>query len=262
MKKVVLGVSVFLAAMAVGSMNANEAKTKTDNKEDVAARRAKRIADAGGLVQVSGGGKVVVLNCQSTTPELQFVEDAKRIGREIKTTVEVRSTNCLFSVASAKKLVERSGGNAVIFITDDSALPMSLVALEERWGVVNVAAMKVDGPSQEKINSRVHKMFLRVVCNVLGASTSHYATSPLQPVSSLSDLDKVIGDTLTFDSVGAMLIHMPKIGISRIKYMSFRKACYEGIAPAPANDLQRKIADEVRRELSEEAAVSKRPSQK
>ena len=251
---------LMLILIAIGSFVAFAAPRADDaaiaaKQAAAAERRAKRIAEAGGLVQTGGEGKVVIMNFQGDVAESQFAEDAKNMGKEIKTVVEVKKGEGEFSLSKANELLKKSGGNAVLFVVDDKNLPMSLVALESRWAVMNVGALKVDGADKTKLNVRAHKMFLRTACNLLGASTSRYTTSPMQPVASLADLDKVVGDILTFDAVGAMLIHMPKIGITRIKMMSYRKACYEGLAPAPANDLQKKIAEEVKKELAEDAAA-------
>ena len=67
-----------------------------------------------------------------------------------------------------------------------------------------------------------------------------YAT----PVFSLADLDKMKPRNVSPDT----MMHIPaasRLGIQTISYASYRKAVEEGWAPAPTNDVQRTIMQEI-----------------
>ena len=78
---------------------------------------------------------------------------------------------------------------------------------------------------------------------VLGSGYSPtvcYAT----PVFSLADLDKMKPRNVSPDT----MMHIPatsRLGIQTISYASYRKAVEEGWAPAPTNDVQRTIMQEI-----------------
>ena len=133
--------------------------------------------------------------------------------------------------------------NAAIYIVDDGALPMSLVAMEAHWGVMNVA--ELEGAKQ------FDGEFARVAIATLGAGVSQYKVSPMQPVSTPTDLDDIIKPVITMDSGMSMNHNLEKIGVTKSKMTTYLKACQEGWAPEPTNEYQRVIWEKVKAEQSE-----------
>ena len=145
-----------------------------------------------------------------------------------------------------------SGGQAGVFFVEDPGLPMSLVAQEECWGVVNVYWLqeKIDRATpkgREIFESCVRKEFARVVVALLGPSYARTASAKPLRVRNWRELDANGTEIIPFEALMAMFNYMPQIGIERIVLMTYREACEAGKAPSPVNDVQRRIAEEVRK---------------
>jgi len=111
-------------------------------------------------------------------------------------------------------------------------------------------------------DAQLEKEVLRVSTVLLGGASSKYPASTMRPVFSVADLDKA-GGLVTIDSLMAIFPNLESLGIKQFQTMSYRDACYEGIAPAPKTDLERKIEAEVKKQLAEEAAkAAKKPAKK
>lgn len=171
---------------------------------------------------------------ENVRPLVNFVHGLK---------VEVRPAK--FSLATAKAEREKAGAGAGVFVTEDPALPMSLVALEECWGMVNLAPLKAGAPDAAKFASRFRKELIRITSVVFSGAKSQYRTSPLQTVKSAAELDKTIGDAYGIDSLMNIVKNLPDLGIEPDKRITYMAACQQGIAPAPTNDVQKAIWDKV-----------------
>ena len=128
--------------------------------------------------------------------------------------------------------------NIVLYIIDDPALPMSLFAPEAKWSIMNVA--KIDR------EDRFKKMLARAFTLGFGAGLSPYKASPMQTVVAPEDLDNIPIEEMTVDGVSACMKHLKNLGLTQNKVASYKKACQEGWAPAPTNDIQRAIWTEIR----------------
>ena len=153
-------------------------------------------------------------------------------------------------VAAARRTtrlpLELNGTNRVaitIEISKCEKLPALGIFPEEKKAIVTVVKLSADGPSAELLSSRIEKEIVRAALMVLGSGYSPtvcYAT----PVFSLADLDKMKPRNVSPDT----MMHIPatsRLGIQTISYASYRKAVEEGWAPAPTNDVQRTIMQEI-----------------
>ena len=136
---------------------------------------------------------------------------------------------------------EASGATAAVFFGSDPSLPLSLVAMEERWAFVNLARLSADGPDGAALAMRSRKMLMRNLLLLLGAAGSKYPANPVKPVATIKDLDSLPEPLLTIDSLMGMNSYLPGLGIERYETMTYQEACEEGVAPPPTNDVQRAI---------------------
>lgn len=130
-----------------------------------------------------------------------------------------------------------AGANAAVYIVDDPKLPMTLVANEAHWGVVNVA--RLDS------SARFGKAFVRTAIMTFGGGVSQFKGSPMQTVSSPADLDKVVSEDVTFDALQCVIRNLQNLGVTQGKRTTYRKAVMEGWAKQPTNDYQKVIWEEV-----------------
>ena len=213
-----------------------DAATRAAMSERRNSLRAQRLAADGGLVVQPSTGKVFrVVNLQkrvSVSAVRTLVDDFQRI---LRIPVEMVSA----AVADEHAAV-------VMTIKDDEATPTILVAPEDMWVTLNIGRLCKDNPSVEILNARFSKEFWRGACMVLGAYVSMGQPCVMQPMTSLQDIDAYKPLTPTPEPFSKMLAVARKIGIQPFRRTSYRKACAEGWAPAPTNDVQRAIFEQVK----------------
>ena len=150
-----------------------------------------------------------------------------------------------FDIAKASEA--KGDANLAIFVVDDPTLPMTLLALEEKWGIVNVAQISADKPKTLKLLYRAEKLFTRVGTGLLGG---HYCLqipfSAMKPVYSVADLDKMDAKAIAPLSLTQITYSLPSLGLTQTTQTTYEQACVEGWAPAPTNDVQREIWNDVK----------------
>ena len=199
--------------------------------EEKAAMKQRLLERTGGMVYKAGEGKVVYVNCQKKFPTEHIRERVKAFSKTIRVNFEVVEGGVSMYKVPA-------GANAAIYIVDDPALPMSLIAVERNWGLMNVSDLGENG-------QRFDREFVRVSILTLGAGASQFKGNPMGTVNSPADLDKIRSDNITFDSVQSVTRNLKAIGVTESRLSSYRKACMDGWAPDPTNDFQKAVWEEV-----------------
>jgi len=240
---------ILISLIAVAASASALAITKVPRKPMTDEERTKlmevRQRQTGGFLDIKGKGHVAVLNCGTDVGEEAVREVVKPLVDFVRgLNVEVRPAP-KFTLASAKGEREKAGAGACVFVADDQALPMSLIALEDGWGMVNIAPLREGAPDAAKFALRFRKELIRVTSVVFSGAKSQYKVSPLQNVTSVAELDKTVGEQYGIDTMMAVTKHLPEIGVVPDQRITYREACRRGIAPAPTNDFQKAIWDEV-----------------
>lgn len=217
------------AVVALGY--AAEQKKAPLTEAQKAALREKRMQKTGGIVIRQGAGKVVIVNAQKKYSDEIVQKSLAVFKNALKVNMELRPGTWKFGdqVPEDAKLA--------LYLVDDATLPMSLVAMEAGWGVMNVAPLEGD--------MQFSREFMRVGIVTFGAACSQYKVSPLQSVSCPKDLDALIGNGITIDTKMAMDRRLEGVGVTKDRMATYRKACEEGWAASPTNDYQKAIWDEV-----------------
>ena len=234
MKKLVMAA---VAACSMVAMAAAEKAAPAQNLSEAEkaakaeAGRQRMLERTGGIVEVAGTGQLTVVNCQKKIP----FEDVKSRMENLAKVLHVK----MVAEEGTWKLGDAlpKDANAALYIVDDPKLPMSLVATEARWGVVNVA--EIDA------GARFNKAFIRGAIKTFGAGVSQFRGSPMQPVLKPEDLDRVVAEGLTYDALAGILSNLKAIGVTMARKASYRKACQEGWALQPTNSYQKAVWDEV-----------------
>lgn len=145
--------------------------------------------------------------------------------------IEAETKSDRWKFGDSKKLMKKHNATAAVFVTKDPTLPLSLIAMEEKWGMVNAEGLSV---------TNLHREVVRVATVVLGGASSKYDISAMRPAFSASDLDKV-GDIIAIDSIMAIFPNIEALGFKRYEIVSYQDALECGCAPEPVNDVQRKL---------------------
>lgn len=242
MKKLI----VTCLALATVFAYADDAVQPTDEEKAAkkAAARERMLQNTGGIIEKAGEGRAVIVDCQTKIPFEAITNRVFALNRSVRVKIDCEvCEKCRaegFDIAKAK-LPE--GAGAAVFIVNDEKLPMSLVATEAGWGVLNVAALDE--------GKRFNKEFNRVLIMTFGGGISQLKGSPMQTVRTPEDLDKIIGEGFTFDAVTSMLKNLQNLGVTQARRSTYKRAVEEGWAPQPENEYQKVIWEKVKAEQNE-----------
>ncbi len=213
--------------------------------EGIAAEGKKRKngVPSGGYLELPNTGKVIqVVNVGGACPEKTFDKAVASVGRILHYPFVFTATN-----VSGK--VDENAAARVVVVSKD-AQPVLLCAPEEYWSEVNVKPLTADNPKGFILQRRLEKQILRGLGYALGCGNSSVEPCVMSRVNSLNDLDGlqlIMGP----ESLGKTLHTASKRGCQSRKFASYRKACQEGWAPAPTNDVQRAIFEQIKAEQNE-----------
>ena len=144
--------------------------------------------------------------------------------------------------------VDKLGISVGVFVVSDAKLPPMLVAPEDRWALVNVAklndGLRKDAAGEAAYNARCRGELQRAFFYVAGCGSSQYDGN-LMCVNEVVQLDNVNPDLIVMDAVMRSQKYLKSIGVTLPKFASYKKACEEGWAPAPTNDIQKAIWDKI-----------------
>ena len=198
----------------------------------------------GGWVKISGKGTIAVIDCRCNPSTNDYLSGVEKIRNTFQPQI-VFKQNDGFTMAKASSILKGTGDNAAVFVVDDSSLPMTLTAAEEKWTLINAAKIKTDNPDKEKYQKRMSLLFMRQCCRILGSDATKSPECCLYPVFSLKDLDDVKSMDVAIGVFMAVNDSMSRLGMESVKIVTYRDACELGKAPAPTNDIQKAIWDKI-----------------
>jgi hypothetical protein len=213
-----------------------------------AAVRSNMFAKTGGiLASPVSGPSVLFLNAQTRVPAPLIREPVSQIEKLLRLPCILRSQPSSEPVADAVQALSDTSIAAVIVIGDASSYPSLLLAPESRWALVNVAALGGDGVPADRLADRVQKETMRAFGMLLGAAHSNFESCVLKPVLKPEDLDALKAKNLSVEPLNKILAYAQRLGIHQSRPTTYRKAVEEGWAPAPTNDIQRAIWQELKK---------------
>ena len=238
MKSIIIGRAVVFCALSpVYSADA----PKKHDKKDIARMREAVLRRTGGFVVAPAAGRgIKFIDSNSGIPEATFkkIADAVSAGP--------RFTSILVKGKSGEKYTPDDKSAAVIVFENDTASPMTiLVAPEQGWASLNVAPLKADSPDAELFSKRVRKEAWRTLVYMLGAGNNQMPACIMKPCTSLKDIDALKMEQPSPEPFREMSLSAKKLGIAQARLTSYRKACEEGWAAKPVNDIQKAVWDEV-----------------
>lgn len=193
----------------------------------------------GGFLEKPGTakGSIVYVNCQQKAPK-SWIDESIAYFTEV-TKFRVNYAEGTFDLKAPKVI-----GEASIFIIEDETLPPILVAPENKWALVNITPIAKE---QRPVffEQRTKKELSRAFAYLCGATGSKYERSLTRGITSQSELDKNYDYELPMDIVQRFWDYMKPLGVLPAQRATYLKACEEGWAPAPTNDVQKAIWDKV-----------------
>ena len=244
-------IALFMVAAVAASLFAEQADKHRATPEEREARKAKfheiQMRKNGGIVIKPGSqqGRVLIVNAQKRVSTDVLDLAAKQIAKEMRIGVEVGSAGEDVTAQTAGKAAASMNAQLTLFVVDHAGDDTTmLTAPENRWGIVNVSPLAA-GVSGDVLAGRVRKEVSRAFAMLAGASSSQYQGSIMSPILRPGDLDGKAELRLPYDVQSRLWSALPSFGITPYVQANYRKACQEGWAPAPTNDFQKVIWNEV-----------------
>lgn len=230
--------SVAPASTEVGSA-AKPVKERISPEKKAELKRNLEIRRGGPKIPRPGTlkGKIVIVNAQTSADAVWLDAAVAYLRKETNFTIELTTGEFAFPKP-------RIQGGATLYVIDDPKMPRVLAATEDRWCMMNVAPLK--NAKSAFFEARVKKEISRAFAMLCGGMTSNYGISLVGAVTKSEDLDVFPDGKLPIDVVMRMEPYMTNLGVIPAKLVPYRIACQEGWAPAPTNDVQKAIWDEVR----------------
>ena len=215
------------AAALCGMAHANEPNSRRLSYEE-------RIAQSGGEVVKPGTftGKVSIVSRQDRLSASDCSAVAAILARE---------TQC--------NIVCDNGDDATIklMLVDDPNAPIALLAPEDRWGKLNMARIVDDLPGERAKEKffvpRARKMIIKSLSLLMGGGSSQFPGN-IMNAPTMRELDQC-PESIPVDMIDNYIAYLKAVGVKPAEKTTYRKACREGWAPAPTNDVQKAIWDKV-----------------
>jgi hypothetical protein len=249
----VVGLSVVCAALgaAVGAFAQDAGgQAAARSPEEI---QAARLARTGGLVtKREPGAAVVIIDARPA----KGAGDLDALKREMESfcmvAFEVRRQplgrrDTPLKVAQAALAGKGAAGAVVVLSEEGADAPGMTVFPEDRMALVNATRISGKGVTPEVAARRVTTQLWRAVCFAAGGVNTrspHCALSAT--VLAPDDLDTLSAFMPCPEACAQVEASAAKLGLAKVKTATYRTACLQGWAPAPTNDFQRAIWDEVK----------------
>lgn len=198
----------------------------------------------GGLVILHQPGPVIaVVDAQGKVGKASFDKTIERLETTLTLPVEYRKATVKDPVKDVKLLLDFQTA-AVIVCCDDPDLPMMLVAPEAKWAIMNIGKLAEGSPDDETLAKRFNKELWRTFCHLMGAADSRTPGCLMTTINSPKDLDKMLADTVCPEPYGSIGNTASRYGIKPNRIANYKRALFEGWAPPPADEYQKKIYDD------------------
>lgn len=213
----------------------------------VFANRPKGLDIVGGTLMRpnSLSGKAIVVNAQKVVLSVSLTNAINTLNRALNTTISLHESEPL-RVHEIKNKAKLFGAQEAVFIVLDSEWPNAIVvAPEDNWAIVNVAALSGNNVEPSFIVARTNKELLRAFLMLCGAFDSSYDDSIMQGIKDVEDIDKIVRISPPLDVVGRVRKYLFAKGVETRPPVTYLQACRQGWAPVPTNDVQKKIWKQV-----------------
>ena len=241
--------SIVLFVLAAVSASADDAQVKSTaaklSPKELAAKRQEF------MLKQSGGW---VLR-KATEPGICFAldgVDAKHLEfivgdmmRFFQKSFYIRQER-IDSVEALRKAIATGRDRVIVAVCSVPGQP-SLTALpDERCALVNLDFLTKDNPSEEVLKKRLVKQCQRAFGFVGGASWTADAECVMKPAATIAQLDAISGTILGRSAFPGLYSYMDELKCAPGGKCTYKKACFEGWAPAPTNEYQRAIYEGVK----------------
>lgn len=248
----VIAASVFAQEAARPAPPAKGVK-KQFTPEQLAARDKRVLEKTGGFIDVPASGPAIEIVDARAKPGSGPAWVAEVWTKHAKSPFNVLTNSipegkCPY--AFGKEKLEADKALIVVLLAQaGDKMPALSVYPEERVSVVNTDVL-CKGINSVDAELRVIKECWRSIGFITGVGFAQQENDVMQPVFSLKDLDEDKYQMIQPMNYGRMAKMMTKFNVSRARRVAYRAAVRQGWAPAPTNDFQKAVWDEVKAETA------------
>ena len=222
--------------------------TQTKNPKRLSITQADMLAKTGGFINTpSKGPKLLLLNAQDRVGSDEISEVSKTISEYFRLSVAVSKGTSGNPMTQMSDALKNSDNAAVIIICDTKDQPSLLIAPENRWALVNVAALSKESGASNILSERSRKEIWRAFGYLMGAAHSNFQKCLLKSVLKPEDLDQLETKNLSPEPFSQITLHSKKLGMTPSGKTTYRNAVKEGWAPPPKDKYQQAIWDELKK---------------
>ena len=186
------------------------------------------------------------LDCQSRVDASAIEPAARNIRMEFGISVITRQGKYADLGGLLKTAVVTNDHVATVAIVDVEGLPRLTAMPDDCAAIVNVRALAVDKPSGAMLAERTTKMAYRAFMIAMGAAWTAQGMGLMRPAETLRDLDLLWGRASPPDCHFPVATQIRRKNVAEGGYTTYQDACLDGWAPAPTNDVQKRIWDGVK----------------
>lgn len=224
---------------AIASMVAFAEDSQTPEKPRMTAEE--RVAKMGGFVIKPGSqqGTVAVIDTQS---RVDMAEGYNEIFVPVKRLLPINLSYAKMAASDPIVLKAAAKATFAIVVVDDATTPSTMVLPDDGVAVVNVAKLTagLKLPEDQKMYvKRCTKAALRAYVLLCGGGGSRYP-GHVAAAHSAQDLD-LAHEKLPIDIQESIKKYLEAAGVTPARRTIYQRACQEGWAPAPTNEVQKAI---------------------
>lgn len=245
MKKLIL-IAVTIATGAVLAQ-APSPEQKAKAFKEAREKAAKNVEKKGGILERPDSlkGKVAFIDTQSKADLTATLGDViEKFTKHVPITLVYEKA----TAGEPEALRKASKAEFAIIITDEPGKPATLIAPEERWAVVNVAKYDAGLKSIEErkdiYNQRCAKAGLKAFMLLCGGGGSRFP-GHVAVATKIPDLD-LAHDQVPYDIQQGIKSYLKECGVTPRLISTYQRACMEGWAPAPTNDIQKAFYEQAK----------------
>jgi len=234
-----------IVCSALAMNHAVYGKSRAESTEDMKAQLSKlasRNSAGAGLVTRPAQGRFIIASSQSLLPADIVKSATDKIAGQLKFPIECVNGSKTADALTASEVMKSMKGSVAIFLIDDAKQPMSLVAMEERWAILNVSKLVEKQTPDSAKELRLRKELSRI-CKALFSGVSIEPNS--KAVQCGDDITSGTTEPIDAHALITIIRGMPSYGLIAPKTVPYYRACQEGWAPEPTNDVQKSIWDKV-----------------
>jgi hypothetical protein len=212
------------------------------------AARSNLLAKTGGMIHSPvEGPSILFLNAQTRVAATVLDEPIELINKMLRLSTARKDASTTEPAQTARAALKDSHTAVVVVLCDSENDPSLLIAPESRWALVNVAALASADTSAETLTERTKKEVWRAFGYLMGTANSNFEACLMKSVLSPADLDALKGKSLSPEPFNKIMAHAQKLGMKPQRITTYRKAAEEGWAPAPTNDFQKAIWEDLKK---------------